>query len=74
LGKAAKARGVRFGRPEALTTFQRAEALHRHDAGEAATEIARSFQLRGRPVLTQSPKADMDRRPLSTSAPAYSEG
>jgi DNA invertase Pin-like site-specific DNA recombinase len=41
----AKARGVRFGRPAALTPFQRAEALRRHDAGEAVTEIARSFNI-----------------------------
>jgi DNA invertase Pin-like site-specific DNA recombinase len=41
----AKARGVRFGRPTALTPYQRAEALRRHDAGEAVTEIARSFNV-----------------------------
>jgi DNA invertase Pin-like site-specific DNA recombinase len=36
---------VRFRRPTALTQYQRAEALRRHDAGEAATEIARSFNI-----------------------------
>ena len=36
---------MRFRRPTALTQYQRAEALRRHDAGEAATEIARSFNI-----------------------------
>ena len=39
----AKARGVRFGRPSNLSAFQRQEAVRRHAAGEAAADIARSF-------------------------------
>jgi DNA invertase Pin-like site-specific DNA recombinase len=39
----AKARGVRFGRPSSLSAFQRQEAVRRHAAGEAAADIARSF-------------------------------
>jgi DNA invertase Pin-like site-specific DNA recombinase len=39
----AKARGVRFGRPSALTPHQRAEALQRLAEGEAQAELARSY-------------------------------
>jgi DNA invertase Pin-like site-specific DNA recombinase len=39
----AKARGVRFGRPSSLSAFQRQEAVRRHEAGEAAADIARTF-------------------------------
>src|SRR5262245_11874738 len=39
----AKARGVRFGRPSALTPHQRAEALQRLANGEAQAELARSY-------------------------------
>jgi DNA invertase Pin-like site-specific DNA recombinase len=41
----AKARGVRFGRPAALTTHQRQEALQRLAEGEAQAEIARSYDV-----------------------------
>jgi DNA invertase Pin-like site-specific DNA recombinase len=41
----AKARGVRFGRPSALTAHQRQEALHRLAKGEAQADIARSFDV-----------------------------
>jgi DNA invertase Pin-like site-specific DNA recombinase len=41
----AKARGVRFGRPAALTPFQRQEVLRRFAADEAVIEIARSFDV-----------------------------
>jgi DNA invertase Pin-like site-specific DNA recombinase len=41
----AKARGVKFGRKNALTTHQRAEALPRRAAGEALTEIARTYNV-----------------------------
>jgi DNA invertase Pin-like site-specific DNA recombinase len=43
--KRAKARGVRFGRNPKLTTHQRAEALERRAAGEALTEIGRSYNV-----------------------------
>ncbi len=39
----ALARGVRFGRKVKLSTFQIEEALRRRDAGEALTDIARSY-------------------------------
>jgi DNA invertase Pin-like site-specific DNA recombinase len=39
----AKARGVRFGRPAALTPNQRAEALQRLGNGEVQAELARSY-------------------------------
>src|SRR4029453_12925265 len=39
----AKARGVRFGRPAALTPHQRAEALQRLANGEVQAELARSY-------------------------------
>jgi DNA invertase Pin-like site-specific DNA recombinase len=41
----AMARGVRFGRKVKLTPHQIAEALRRRDAGEALTEIARSYNV-----------------------------
>ena len=37
----AKANGVRFGRPQKLTPFQRREAIQRLDAGEPQADIAR---------------------------------
>ena len=39
----AKAQGVHMGRPPKLTPHQRREAIARRDAGEALTEIARTF-------------------------------
>ena len=41
--KRAKARGVHMGRPPALDAHQRREALSRREAGEALTDIARTF-------------------------------
>jgi DNA invertase Pin-like site-specific DNA recombinase len=41
----AKAKGVRFGRPPALTPHQRQEALERLAAGEAQADIARSYNV-----------------------------
>ena len=41
----AKARGVRFGRKLKLTKHQQQEALSRRAAGEALTEIARTFEV-----------------------------
>lgn len=41
--KRAKARGVHMGRPPALNSDQRREALARREAGEALTDIARTF-------------------------------
>jgi DNA invertase Pin-like site-specific DNA recombinase len=43
--KRAQARGVRFGRKLKLTTHQRQEALARREAGEALTEIGRSYNV-----------------------------
>ena len=39
----AKARGVHMGRPSKLTPHQQREAIARRDAGEALTDIARTF-------------------------------
>ena len=39
----AQARGVRFGRELTVTAHQRREALARREAGEALTDIARTF-------------------------------
>ncbi|HEY3028796.1 MAG TPA: recombinase family protein, partial [Bradyrhizobium sp.] len=41
--KRAKAAGVHMGRPSKLNREQRREALARRDAGEALTDIARTF-------------------------------
>ncbi len=41
----AKARGVRFGRKLKLSAHQRSEALARRAAGEALTEIARTYNV-----------------------------
>jgi DNA-binding IclR family transcriptional regulator len=54
---------VRFGRPTALTAFQRAEALRRHDAGEAATEIARSFNVDRATVYRMLARPTVEQRP-----------
>ena len=43
--KRAKARGVRFGRPLALTAHQRHEAIQRLCNGEAQADVARSFNV-----------------------------
>jgi DNA invertase Pin-like site-specific DNA recombinase len=39
----AKARGVHMGRPSKLTPHQRREAIARLDAGEAQSDIARTY-------------------------------
>lgn len=41
----AKARGVHMGRPSKLTPHQRQEAIARRNAGEALTEIGRSYAV-----------------------------
>src|SRR4029453_12236349 len=41
----AKVRGVKFGRPTALTPHQRAEALQRLARGEAQADVARTFNV-----------------------------
>jgi DNA invertase Pin-like site-specific DNA recombinase len=41
--KRAQARGVKFGRPPKLSSYQRQEALQRLAAGETQTDIARSY-------------------------------
>ena len=41
----AQANGVRFGRKQVLTAYQRAEALRRRAQGETLTEIARSMNV-----------------------------
>src|SRR5438045_2319295 len=41
----AQARGVRFGRPLAVTAHQRQEAIQRLSNGEAQADVARSFNV-----------------------------
>jgi hypothetical protein len=43
--KRAQARGVKFGRPAALTPHQRQEAIQRLADGEAQADVARSFNV-----------------------------
>ena len=43
--KRAQARGVRFGRPEALNQHQRTEALQRLAGGDAQADVARSYNV-----------------------------
>ena len=42
---AARARGVKMGRPQTLTDHQQAEALERMAKGESCRSIARSFNV-----------------------------
>ena len=55
----AKAEGVHMGRPPKLTTHQRREAIARRDAGEALTDIARTFGVSHTTIgrLTAAPSA-----------------
>jgi DNA invertase Pin-like site-specific DNA recombinase len=41
----AMARGIKFGRKPKLTRHQAAEAIRRRDAGEALTEIAKTYAV-----------------------------
>ena len=43
--KRAKDRGVRFGRPAALTPHQRQEAIQKLAQGEAQADVARTFSV-----------------------------
>jgi DNA invertase Pin-like site-specific DNA recombinase len=43
--KRAKDRGVKFGRPTALTAHQRSEAIQRLANGEAQADVARTFNV-----------------------------
>ena len=43
--KRAKARGVKFGRPQALTTHQRHEVIQRLAEGAVQADLARSFNV-----------------------------
>jgi DNA invertase Pin-like site-specific DNA recombinase len=43
--KRAKARGVKFGRPSALTAHQRQEAMQRLAHGEAQADVAQTFNV-----------------------------
>jgi DNA invertase Pin-like site-specific DNA recombinase len=53
----AKAAGVHMGRPPKLTPHQRREAIARRDAGEALTDIARTYGVSHTTIgrLTASP-------------------
>jgi DNA invertase Pin-like site-specific DNA recombinase len=55
----AKAAGVHIGRPPKLTPHQRREAIARRDAGEALTDIARTFDVSHTTIgrLTAAPLA-----------------
>jgi DNA invertase Pin-like site-specific DNA recombinase len=49
--KSAKARGVAFGRPKALTAHQANEARKRKAAGESLMSIAASYKEKGRRLI-----------------------
>jgi DNA invertase Pin-like site-specific DNA recombinase len=51
----AQARGVKFGRKPKLTQHQIAEAMARRQAGEALTDIARSFAVSHSTISRLSP-------------------
>jgi DNA invertase Pin-like site-specific DNA recombinase len=53
--KRAKARGVKFGRPTALTPHQRQEALQRLANGDAQADVARSFNVSQVSVVIAAP-------------------
>jgi DNA invertase Pin-like site-specific DNA recombinase len=55
----AKAAGVHMGRPSKLTAHQKREAIARRDAGEALTDIARTFGVSHTTIgrLTGAPAA-----------------
>jgi DNA invertase Pin-like site-specific DNA recombinase len=55
----AKAQGVHMGRPPKLTPHQQREAIARRDAGEALTDIARTFGVSHTTIgrLTAAPMA-----------------
>jgi len=55
----AKAEGVHMGRPSKLTPHQRREAIARRDAGEALTDIARTYGVSHTTIgrLTAAPSA-----------------
>jgi DNA invertase Pin-like site-specific DNA recombinase len=55
----AKAEGVHMGRPPKLTPHQRREAIARRDAGEALTDIARTYGVSHTTIgrLTAAPSA-----------------
>jgi DNA invertase Pin-like site-specific DNA recombinase len=58
------ANGKRFGRKPKLTAHQIAEALRRRDAGEALTEIARSYDV-SHSTISRLPQPSGADRPLS---------
>lgn len=47
VGRAAKAHGVRFGRPRKLNAEQRALALRLFQEGKPVSEIAKTFGVHG---------------------------
>jgi hypothetical protein len=51
----AKARGVRFGRPSALTPHQRQEAIQRLEEGATQADLARTTAYRRRPLAGWRP-------------------
>ena len=58
----AKADGVHMGRPPKLTPHQRREAIARRDAGEALTDIARTYGVSHTTIgrLTASPALSVE--------------
>ena len=52
--KRAKANGVKFGRPSALSPFQRAEALRRKAQGETLPLIAQSYGCSTKTIMRLS--------------------
>ena len=65
----AKGRGVRFGRPPKLTSYQRAEALQRLAAGESQADVARAYNVPSCGHLSACSRARMSRASLGDCGP-----
>jgi DNA invertase Pin-like site-specific DNA recombinase len=59
----AKARGVKFGRPSALTVHQRHEALQRLASGEAQADVARTFNVSQATISRLAPNGEGEPEP-----------
>jgi DNA invertase Pin-like site-specific DNA recombinase len=64
--KRAKERGVKFGRPTALTAYQRQEARQRLEAGESQSDIARTFGVSQATISRLYPALSMEASPHKT--------
>jgi DNA invertase Pin-like site-specific DNA recombinase len=63
----AKAGGVRFGRPPALTAHQRQEAIQRLQEGQAQAEVARSYNVSQATISRLEPSPFEDARSIAVA-------